>query len=567
MSEQLDATATTDVLKNDSQQEERPWGRGGTRLGKKDKAGVQAEGERSTRPDLLQPHILRSLANVNAVSIHTSPSSCHCIVLDTDGSAWLFGRNNNSALGVAGADEVSENAPKHVTPHQLKAAKGTKFVHAACGKTHSLLVGSGGELWSVGLNNFGQVGDWVLCRCGHSTSHTEISNFKLVDGPKSGGKKENVIKAAAGVTFSIVLTDTGKVYSFGSGEKGQLGNGRTGEHITTGNKTAFDAQSEPLPVKGLTGKTIVDIAAGNQHSIILDSEGFVYVFGYNGYCRLGLGDQQDVLVPKVVPHFAGPAELTRGYKVAAGPSNSVVIDKNRMYWMAGKWKNSGDGSSGQPYTTFKYMPDIMGCKISHAASGGVTHFALCPDDDNSVMTIAWGQNAANGELGLGDDEAKSATKPLRVNPLNGVNVFYIAAGQNTTFFLARPNQKLSDLPRHPIQLDGVPQACVVCEEDKGDDDDPLECEKASICDAPYHLGCLDPPLSAIPDDEWFCPNCTAKPGAPIGEVPKPTKAKTAKASKKHKEVAEESEPVEQTGGKRKVATSAPQKGSAPKRRK
>ena len=35
------------------------------------------------------------------------------------------------------------------------------------------------------------------------------------------------------------------VYSFGSGEKGQLGNGRTGEHITTGNKTGFDAQSEP----------------------------------------------------------------------------------------------------------------------------------------------------------------------------------------------------------------------------------------------------------------------------------------------------------------------------------
>lgn len=101
-------------------------------------------------------------------------------------------------------------------------------------------------------------------KCGHSTTHTEISTFKLVDGPKSNGKKETVVKAAAGITFSIVLTDTGKgvllfylslvrllldiigtVYSFGSGEKGQLGNGRTGEHITTGNKTAFDTQSDP----------------------------------------------------------------------------------------------------------------------------------------------------------------------------------------------------------------------------------------------------------------------------------------------------------------------------------
>ena len=39
-----------------------------------------------------------------------------------------------------------------------------------------------------------------------------------------------------------------------------------------------------------------------------------------------------------------------------------------------------------------------GCKLWHCASGGVTHWALAPDDDETVMTIAWGQNAANGTL-------------------------------------------------------------------------------------------------------------------------------------------------------------------------
>ena len=37
-----------------------------------------------------------------------------------------------------------------------------------------------------------------------------------------------------------------------------------------------------------------------------------------------------------------------------------------------------------------------GCKISAANCGGVTHFALTTDDDGSVMTVAYGQNAANG---------------------------------------------------------------------------------------------------------------------------------------------------------------------------
>ena len=38
----------------------------------------------------------------------------------------------------------------------------------------------------------------------------------------------------------------------------------------------------------------------------------------------------------------------------------------------------------------------------------------------------------------------------------------------------------------------------------------------SQCDAPYHLTCLNPPLSAVPEGEWFCPKCIATPGAPVG---------------------------------------------------
>ena len=38
----------------------------------------------------------------------------------------------------------------------------------------------------------------------------------------------------------------------------------------------------------------------------------------------------------IVLQFAGPNEATMGAAIAAGPSNSVVIDKQGMYWMAGK---------------------------------------------------------------------------------------------------------------------------------------------------------------------------------------------------------------------------------------
>lgn len=49
---------------------------------------------------------------------------------------------------------------------------------------------------------------------------------------------------------------------------------------------------------------------------------------------------------------------------------------------------------------------LRACKVSKAACGGVTHWLLTPDDDDPetgearVMTVAWGQNAANGMLRL-----------------------------------------------------------------------------------------------------------------------------------------------------------------------
>jgi hypothetical protein len=78
-----------------------------------------------------------------------------------------------------------------------------------------------------------------------------------------------------------------------------------------------------------------------------------------------------------------------------------------------------------------------------------------------------------GELGLGPDEPKSATKPTRNVPLTGLDVIDIAAGQNTTLFLVKPNEKFADMPRHPVELE-APETCVGCERDYGD---PLTCDK------------------------------------------------------------------------------------------
>ena len=86
---------------------------------------------------------------------------------------------------------------------------------------------------------------------------------------------------------------------------------------------------------------------------------YVLVWGCAGYCGLGLGNQQDTLIPKLFPALSGDRKISRGASVYAGPTCSAVIDRSGMYWLAGKWKMSGDGSAGQPWSSFRFVQDVM----------------------------------------------------------------------------------------------------------------------------------------------------------------------------------------------------------------
>ena len=55
----------------------------------------------------------------------------------------------------------------------------------------------------------------------------------------------------------------------------------------------------------------------------------------------------DVLSPAQLPAFAGQNVLTRCRKIASGGTNNLFIDNQGMILLCGKWKTSGDGSSGQ----------------------------------------------------------------------------------------------------------------------------------------------------------------------------------------------------------------------------
>lgn len=488
--------------------------------------------------DLPQPHIQRDVAHEKMKRVFSGHSASHAFFLNEHGDIYALGRNEHGQLGLprvpkpAPASAIgskSEDAVQiggknvytatrldrdvHFSP-PLPADQEGDIVHVACGRNHSILCTRSGSVYAAGTNALGQ--------CGNGQTEGDIEIFKRIEKAQFTKDKDAVVMVSAGITFSLILTASGKVYGIGSTEKGQLGNGKTGEHIIAANKVGYHTHTEPLLVRALLEKKIIKISSGQQHSIALDEDGYCYVWGFGGYGRLGLGTPpDDRLVPVLIPQFARENALMRAKDVFAGPTASAVIDRQRTFWLAGKWKTSGDGSAGQGFMTYKYFNELMGCKMRTASLGGVTLIAVADEDpslrgdNDATMNIAWGQGAGNGELGLGFDKPKSATKPQRCEPLDGISIIDVAAGQNTTYYIARNlGDTYAELPSFPNASESQDN-CLVCgkgdeagegegDEQSGSDNVMLECER---CDEPWHLQCLDPPLDSVPDGEWHCPQC------------------------------------------------------------
>ncbi|KAG5636256.1 hypothetical protein H0H81_008635 [Sphagnurus paluster] len=106
--------------------------------------------------------------------------------------------------------------------------------------------------------------------------------------------------------------------------------------------------------------------AKNRVGPAIDDTGVVCV-GIQRYRRLGLENKVNVLKPKAVSQFAGPE-------------------------VVGKLKNSGEVSSGTPHSNFRIIKSTIGIKITLVRLSGLR----AEQDDDDVMPIAWGRNAADG---------------------------------------------------------------------------------------------------------------------------------------------------------------------------
>lgn len=175
------------------------------------------------------------------------------------------------------------------------------IVTLASSETHTLMVDIFGNLYVTGDNSDSQLGDGTMTNAN--------SPLKIMGGVDS---------VATGNFFSVILAQNGDVYTCGRNTLGQCGNGSK-------NGTA-------TPEKIAQGA--LKVVAGEKTAAYMTADGKVYAWGDNSKHAISLDDTAYFNTPTLVAENA--------YDIAMNGDGLVILDRNRDISVTGALRQETD---------------------------------------------------------------------------------------------------------------------------------------------------------------------------------------------------------------------------------
>lgn len=156
------------------------------------------------------PKLVKSLATKQIVQI--ACGQFHSLALTNSGELYSFGANLLGQLGLGFENE------KVVKPTLVKSLAGVPISYLSCGGNHSFIISKSGAVFGWGKNLYGQLGvnDQVS-----KNFPTQLRTLRSI----------GVRYIACGDDFSVFLTHEGGVFTCGAGAFGQLGHGNYSNEI------------------------------------------------------------------------------------------------------------------------------------------------------------------------------------------------------------------------------------------------------------------------------------------------------------------------------------------------
>jgi uncharacterized repeat protein (TIGR02543 family) len=201
------------------------------------------------------------------------------------------------------------------------------------GPNHAFAITTDKQIYAWGINEQGQLG-----------SNTYVSALKPINITNNFDLYENeyIIDIATGENHAHALTNFGRVFAWGLGHFGVLGN-----NLDPHGNVPFDITSY---FNLLSDENIVSIkSSGNRHTAALSSNGRVFVWGQ----IVGDGSGDEKRFPKEITNRMVLDEDDKVIMIHVGYYNGfAVTEKNKVF----AWGDNFSGQLGDGTSTFRSTP-------------------------------------------------------------------------------------------------------------------------------------------------------------------------------------------------------------------
>ena len=232
-----------------------------------------------------------------------------------------------------------------------------------------------GRYHTVILTDDGRVFSWGGWKSGETGTGKKRTTAEPTQVSSLQGKK--IIDVKAGQDFTLFLAEDGSLYACGAGDQGQTGQGSSNErfHVT------------PTLIPQV--RNVSNIAAGQFHSICCTKDGKVYTFGLNREGQLGHGDTQNRTVPTQILQLNDDPNLFV-IDVGAGGGHSACIVENKKtgrkelfifgrgrQGQIGRANNVGSVAANRPTPVQVDFFDDLKCTLEQVVLGKDHSAVLC----------------------------------------------------------------------------------------------------------------------------------------------------------------------------------------------
>ncbi|MCB1211118.1 MAG: choice-of-anchor D domain-containing protein, partial [Verrucomicrobiales bacterium] len=328
----------------------------------------------------------------------------HSLAVSSDGTVTAWGYNGIGQLG--NGTNSNSNVPAAVnTDPGVSALNGKSVVSVAAGSLHSLALCSDGTVAAWGWNGQGNLGD--------GTTTQRLTPVAVNAAGSSVLHGRSVVAISVGQYHSLALCSDGTVAAWGGNSYGKLGDGTGVQQATP------VAVSTASGVSALAGKTVIALAGGGDHNLALCSDGTVVAWGRNTNGQLGDNSSTSSNVPVAVNADSGVSALfgKTVVGIAAGQNHSLALcsDGTVVAWGINSEGQLGDNSTTQSLVpiavnTTSGVSALFGKTVVKVLAGSAHSVALCSDG----TPVAWGRNSS---AQLGNNSTTQSLVPVGVNTI------------------------------------------------------------------------------------------------------------------------------------------------------